>query len=122
MKISHYILSYLRLDKRIFCPRYDGVYYAYTFGSNDFCKFDHFMFEITGMVFKFEFISGEGLYGKLTLIKNNKCVGELMMPYEDGTLLSDITGFEFFEWLYQHQNIVFPLMDSHDWQFIRVGF
>ena len=44
MKISHYILSYLRLDKRIFCPRYD------------FGKFDHFMFEITGMVFKFEFI------------------------------------------------------------------
>ena len=46
MKISHYILSYLRLDKRIFCPRYDGVYYAYTFGSNDFGKFDHFMFYI----------------------------------------------------------------------------
>ena len=43
MKISHYILSYLRLDKRIFCPRYDGVYYAYTFGSNDFGKFDHFI-------------------------------------------------------------------------------
>ena len=56
MKISHYILSYLRLDKRIFCPRYDGVYYAYTFGSNDFGKFYHFMFEITGMVFRFEFI------------------------------------------------------------------
>lgn len=69
MKISHYILSYLRLDKRIFCHRYDGVYYAYTFGRNDFGKFDHFMFE----------------------------------------------------WLYQHQNIVFPLIGSHDWQFTKVG-
>lgn len=107
MKISHYILSHLRLDKRIFYPRYDGAYRDYVFGRNDFDKF--------------EFIRDEGLYGKLTLIKDIKCSGELMLPYEDGTVLNDIKGFEFFEWLYQHQNIVFPLIGSHNWQFIRVG-
>ena len=121
MKISHYILSYLRLDRLIFCPKYDGAYCAYTFGRNDFGKFDHFMFEITGMVLKFEFISGGGLYGKLALIKDNKCMGELTLPYKDGTVLNDIKGFEFFEWSYQHQNVVFPLIGSHNWQFIRVG-
>ena len=121
MKISHYILNYLRLNKQIFCPKYDGAYRVYEFVRNDFGKFDLFMFEITGMVLKFEFISDVDLYGKLKLIKDNNYAGELMLPYEDGTALSDIEGFEFFEWLYQHQNIVFPLIGSHNWQFVRVG-